>query len=495
MEEVKKSKSKTVFYVSLAIVILTSLWSLVFREGFQTAASSAFSFLVGKFGWLYIGSMFSFVVFCGWLAFSRYGKIVLGKDGEKPTYSTISWFAMLFSCGMGVGLVFWGVAEPLFHWVGGAFGLEPGSAEAARFAMRKTLFHWGIHPWANYAVLGVGLAYMQFRKDKPALVSCVLEPLIGEKHANGGVGKFVDILAVFATVGGVATSFGLGALQLAGGLHYLNNGIPNTAGTQLVVILVITAIFMLSVVRGLDKGMKIISNANITIAIILMIAATVIGPTVSILNNMLTSTGDYIFYIFKDSLTISKEDWYGWWTVFYWAWWIAWAPFVAPFIVRISRGRTIREFVVVVMLVPTIASVFWFGIFGEFGMSAGLDVAKEATKDVSTALFVVFNQYPMGIILSLLSLLVLVTFFVTSIDGATFVLGMLSTNGNLNPPVSKKVIWGCVQALLAIVLLYAGGTEGLKMIQTSSIVAGFPFAIIMILGMFSLVKALKKENV
>ncbi len=492
MEELKSKKTNSVHIISLCVVVVLIVGSLAFSEAFSAGASSLFNLLTKKFGWFYILTMTSFVFFCLYLALSRYGQIRLGKDEDRPEYSRFSWFAMLFSAGMGVGLVFWGVAEPLNHWLA-PLGLEPGSPEAARFAIKKSVFHWGFHPWANYAILAMGIAYIKFRRGQKILVSCVLSPLIGEKHAKGMVGKIVDILAVFATVGGVATSFGLAALQFGGGLNYLF-GIPENNLTYTVIILLVTVAFMTSCITGLSKGIKWLSNINVTIAIILMVATMILGPTVRIWDTLVTSLGDYLSDFVRDSFLInSKEPFFGWWTVFYWAWWIAWAPFVAPFVARISKGRTVREFILGVTLVPSLVGIFWFSIFGALGIETGVEVAGQAIAKTDTALFVIFDQYPLGGILSMVSLILLGTFYVTSADSATFVLGMLTSGGDDNPSLSKKLIWGVVQATMALGLLIAGGKEALGMIQTSSIVSSFPFAIIMILCMVSLIKMFRQD--
>ncbi len=491
---IKKKESNTVFIVSMVIALLLVAFSLFMSEGFASAANALFKFFTVDFGWLYMIVMFSFVVFCVILAFSRFGNVRLGKDEDRPEYSTFSWFAMLFSAGMGVGLVFWGVAEPLNHWLAPLAGNgAAGSEEAARFALNKAVFHWGLHPWANYAVLAMGIAYVHYRKDKEILVSTVLEPVIGEERAAGGLGKFIDILAVFATIGGVSTSFGMAALQFGAGLNYLW-GVPINNWTYTIIIMIVTLAFMTSAITGLNKGIKWLSNINVIIAISLMAIALVIGPTRSILDNMLTSVGDYATYLVRDALQInSNNGFFGGWTVFYWAWWIAWAPFVAPFIARISRGRTIKEFILGVMLVPTLVGVMWFSIFGTIGFNTGTEVAGEAIAVTDTALFVVFNQYHLGTFLSLVSMILLGTFYVTSADSATFVLGMLTSNGTSNPSTLRKVIWGVVQASMALGLIVAGGKKALGMIQTSSIVSSFPFMVIMVLAMVALVKMLRRE--
>ncbi|MCK4260806.1 MAG: BCCT family transporter [Halanaerobiales bacterium] len=484
----KNTKSNQVFYVSLVLIFAIVLWGLLLPENFEKIFTDLFNFLVGNFGWFYLLSMSSFVIFVIWIAFSKYGKIRLGKDDEKPEYSTISWFAMLFSAGMGVGLVFWGVAEPLNHFVN-PLGIEGGSAAAAEFAIRKSFFHWGLHPWANYAILALALAYMQFRKDKPGLISSIFIPLLGEERATGPIGKVIDILAIFATVAGVATSLGMATLQMTSGLNFLF-GIPETNLVRIIIIGIITVLFMLSALTGLDKGIKILSNANITLCGILMVLSLILGPTVLIINNLTNGIGTYLSTLVGDSFRITSEPWYGWWTIFYWAWWIAWAPFVGTFIARISRGRTIKEFITGVLLAPTLASFAWFAIFGTMGINTGMGVATEAIKSTSTAFFVVMQQYPVGNIISFVAVILLSTFFVTSADSATFVLGMMSSNGVLNPTNKRKFIWGLVQSGLAVALMLAGG---LKMLQTASIAAAFPFAFIMLFGMISIMKALKSE--
>ncbi|MFZ5969511.1 MAG: glycine betaine uptake BCCT transporter [Bacillota bacterium] len=484
-------KKNNVFMISLVVVALIVAWGLLAPANFESAANASFNFLVGNFGWFYLISMFSFVLFCIWIALSKYGHIKLGPDDSKPEYSYFSWFAMLFSAGMGIGLVFWGIAEPLNHYVA-PLGMEGGTIAAADFAMKKSFFHWGLHPWANYSVLALALAYMQFRKNKPGLISSIFIPLLGEERVKGPIGQTVDILAVFATVAGVATSLGLGTLQINSGLNYLF-GLPENTAVQVGIVAVVTVMFMMSAVTGLDKGIKFLSNLNLSIAGILTVLAFLIGPTVMIINALTNATGMYFGDFIRDSFMIEvfgDSQWFGWWTIFYWAWWIAWAPFVGTFIARISKGRTIREFVVGVLLVPAFGSFLWFAVFGTMGINLGMEVAAEAIKSTPTAFFVVMSHYPMGSIISFVAVILLVTFFVTSADSATFVLGMMTSDGDLNPTTQKKVIWGVIQSLLALALMIAGG---LGMLQTASIAAAFPFAFVMLFGMVSLVKALKTE--
>ena len=481
-----------VFYISLVVVFAIVLWGLVAPGNFGNAANGLFNYMVGNFGWFYLVAMFSFVGFCIWIAFSKYGKIRLGPDDSRPECTYISWFVMLFSAGMGVGLIFWGVAEPLNHFVS-PLGMAGGTVEAADFAIKKSFFHWGLHPWANYSVLALALAFMQYRKNKPGLISSIFIPLIGEERVNGPIGYLIDILAVFATVAGVATSLGLGTLQINSGLNYLF-GVPETKTIQLVIVLIVTILFMISAISGLDKGIKFLSNLNISIAGILMVLALIIGPTVMIINALTNGIGMYFGEYIRDSFHIEafgNSEWFGWWTIFYWAWWIAWAPFVGMFIARISRGRTIKEFVIGVLLVPAFGSFIWFSIFGTMGINLGLDIATQAITSTPTAFFMVMGHYPMGNIISLITVVLLCTFFITSADSATFVLGMMTSNGDLNPSTKKKLIWGAIQSALALALMFAGG---LGTLQTASIAAAFPFAIVMIFGMVSLVKALREEG-
>jgi len=482
-------RENRVFIISLVVVFAIVAWGLMSASSFESAANSAFSFLVGNFGWFYLLSMTLFVVFSVWIAFSRFGKIKLGPDDSTPDYSFVSWFAMLFSAGMGIGLVFWGVAEPLNHYIS-PMGIEGGTKAASDFAMMKSFMHWGLHPWANYSVLALALAYMQFRKGKPGLISSIFIPLIGEERAKGWIGHTIDILAVFATVAGVATSLGLGTLQINSGLNFLFD-VPETSLVQIIIVVVVTVLFMLSAVTGLDKGIKFLSNLNVSIAGILLVLSIIIGPTLLIFSNLGQGILLYAKDLVMDVNPFGKGEWYGWWTIFYWAWWIAWAPFVGTFIARISRGRTIKEFIFGVLAAPTVASFLWFATFGSLGINAGTDVAAEAITKTETALFVVMQHYPLGSIISFVAVLLLCTFFVTSADSATFVLGMMSSDGDLNPSTQRKLVWGVIQSTLALALMLAGG---LKMLQTASIVAAFPFAFVMIFAMVSIIKALKNDS-
>ncbi|MGM0396413.1 MAG: glycine betaine uptake BCCT transporter [Bacillota bacterium] len=488
----EKKVSNDVFIISLIFSLAIVAWGIFAPGNFGNVANGLFSFLVKNFSWLYMISMFVFVAFSIYLAFSKYGAIKLGPDDSTPEFSTSSWFAMLFGAGMGIGLVFWGAAEPLNHFIA-PIGAVPGSSEAANFAMRISFLHWGFHPWANYAVLAMALGYFQYRKGAPGLISSIFTPLIGEKGVKGPIGKTIDILAIFATVAGVATSLGLGAMQINGGLNFLF-GIPNTLTVQIIIVAVVTVIFIWTAVSGIEKGIKLLGDINLKVAILMLVLAIIVGPTVAIINTLVGGFGRYLSGVINDSFYLNPfgdNSWIGWWTVFYWAWWIAWAPFVGTFIARISKGRTIREFVAGVIVAPALGSFVWFSVFGGMGLNLGLEIATEAAAVTETALFVVLSNYPLGRIVSLLATFLLGTFFITSANSATFVLGMFSSGGDLNPSNSKKILWGLVMSGVAVSLMVAGG---LSTLQIASIAAAFPFCFVMLAACYSLLKALKADE-
>jgi len=491
-------KRNLVYICSIIISALIAFCAICFKDSFQNFSNLLFDFMTKRLGWLYLIAMLFFVGFTMCVAVSKYGRIRLGNDDSRPEYSNVSWFAMLFCAGMGVGLVFWGISEPLSHYISPAAGVEPLTNDAIDFAFKSVFMHWGIHPWAAYAIIGLPLAYFQFRKGKPGLISSLVEPLVGERLTHGYVGKIVDILAAFATIAGIVTSLGLGVLQINSGLEAVF-GLPNNIMSQILIIMVITAIFILSAVSGIDKGVKKLSNITLVLIIFFMIICFFIGPKQEIVNNFTNGLGLYLNDFFKDSLmlpTYGDSSWTTGWRIFYWAWWIAWAPFVGMFIARISKGRTIREFIFGVVLVPSIASFIWFSIFGSLGIHLGVD----GTLDIETltqvankpeiGLFVVLAKYPIAIGTSIIALILLMSFFITSADSGTYVLAMICSDGNITPPNSKKIVWGLALALIAIGLLLAGG---LKPLQTISIAAAFPFILIMIVACIALLKELKKE--
>jgi glycine betaine transporter len=483
-----------VFRISVIVVLLFVLWGLFDPEGFGEAANNALGFTIGKFGWFYLIAAFTFLLFSLYLAFSKYGKIKLGEDDSEPEYSTLTWFAMLFSAGMGIGLVFWGVAEPIYHYLSPPLGTGE-TPEAARTAMRYAFFHWGLQPWGIYTVIALALAYFQFRKGYKGLISWTFYPILGER-VNGPIGKMIDILAILATVFGVATSLGLGTLQINGGLNYIF-GLPNTTFYQILIIAIVTVLFLISATTGLDRGIRYLSNTNLVVAVGLMLTALFLGPTSFIFDLFTVTLGGYLQNLTQMSLRLTpftQNPWVGSWTLFYWAWWIAWAPFVGMFIARVSKGRTVKEFILGVLIVPSLFSFIWFSVFGGtalyFELFGKLGIAEAVQNDVTTALFITLDQFPFGTILSMLATLLIITFFVTSADSATFVLGMLSSEGRLNPTNQTKMIWGILQSSIAVVLLLTGG---LKALQTASIVTALPFALILLGMSYSIWKAFEEE--
>ncbi|KKE78106.1 BCCT family transporter [Bacilli bacterium] len=498
----KKRSITKVFYISVIIVALFIIWGVIPQEtlpkgNLNHVTSIIQAFLVDQFGWFYLISATAFLVFAIYLIFSKYGKIKLGRPEDKPEFSYLTWFAMLFSAGMGIGLVFWGAAEPLSHFYNPPYG-EGGTIDAAHTAMKYSFLHWGIHPWAIYATVALALAYFKFRKQSPAVVSSVLEPIFGDR-IKGTLGTVIDTIVVFATVFGVATSLGFGAIQISGGLSYVF-GIDQTIFLELIIILIVTVLFMASALSGLGRGIKYLSNLNLILAFLLLVFILILGPTNFILNFFTTTLGSYIQDLPSMSLRMSpfNEENMAWtndWTLFYWAWWIAWAPFVGTFIARVSRGRTIREFILGVLLVPTILGALWFTVFGgtaiHLDFFQGTNIIEEInTSGEEVALFAVLENLPLETFISILGIILIAIFFITSADSATLVLGMQTTGGNLDPSNKVKFTWGVIQSATAAVLLWQGGLGAL---QTASIIAAFPFSIIMILIVISLIKAFNEE--
>ncbi|KZE36453.1 glycine/betaine ABC transporter permease [Bhargavaea cecembensis] len=488
-------KVSSVFWIAVALVILAVGYGTFAPGSFERVTTSMTAFITSSFGWYYLLIVTVIVIFCLAMIVSPLGKMRLGKPDDRPEFSTLSWFAMLFSAGMGIGLVFWGAAEPLSHFAIDPATEEPGTREAFAESMRYTFFHWGIHAWAVYGVVALALAYFQFRRGYPGLISSTLRPIFGEERMNGPLGKLIDVLAVFATVFGVATTLGFGAIQINGGLSYLW-GIPVSLGVQTIIIIIVTILFSISAWSGLSKGIKILSNTNMVLAVILLILVLAVGPTLLIMNTFTDTIGAYIQNLPRMSfrsapLNSDARAWIDGWTIFYWAWWISWSPFVGIFIARVSRGRTIREFLTGVLLLPALVSFFWFSVFGVTAMdvqSSGTDLTGLLTEET---LFGVFEQLPMFWILSIIAILLVAIFFITSADSATFVLGMQTTYGSLTPSNAVKLTWGGLQATIAIILLYA---NGLTALQNSLIIAALPFSVIMMLMMVSLIKAMKNDH-
>lgn len=488
-------KDLSVFYISSGILLLMVLFGVLVPEKLETVTANIQAFITDSFGWYYLILVSLIVLVCLYFLISPLGRIRLGRQDERPEFSTPTWFAMLFSAGMGIGLVFWGTAEPISHYmISTPTGVEPGTNQAIRDSMRYTFFHWGVHAWAIYGIVALVLAYFNFRHGKPGLISATLEPVLGER-ANGIVGKVVDIISVVATVIGVATTLGFGAVQINGGLSYLF-GIPTGFMTQLLIVLIVTVLFMISAMTGLGKGIKILSNVNMLLAGLLLLFILILGPTQFILNLFTNTIGSYLQNLPAMSFRISPlneeiRTWINGWTIFYWAWWIAWAPFVGIFIARVSKGRTIREFVFGVLLVPSLIGFLWFSVFGGSAIMIEHEgIAKISELATEESLFGVFANYPLGLFLSVLGMILVGTFFITSADSGTFVLGMMTTNGSLTPGNKIKFTWGIMLAVISLVLLYSGGLQAL---QNTMIVAALPFSIIMALMAISLIKALNQE--
>lgn len=484
-----------VFNVSCVLAAAFLLWGAVAPEQLAQVTNSIQVLLLEKMGWFYLMSVTGFLISALFFAFSRYGMIRLGREDEPPEFPLPTWFAMLFAAGMGIGLVFWGVAEPAMHYYTPPTG--PGETRmAAQVALRASFFHWGLHAWGIYTVVALCLAYTQFCRNRPGLMSQACQPLLGT-WVEGPVGSLIDIIAVFATVFGVATSLGFGAMQITGGLAHLF-AIPNTFPTQLTIIGVVTVLYMTSAQTGIQRGIKYLSNMNMVLAIGLLLFMLFVGPTNFIMDAFTSTLGEYLQNLPRMSFNLGflkSSEWVRDWTLFYWAWWIAWAPFVGTFIARISRGRTVREFVLGVLVVPTLFCGLWFAVFG--GTALWVELFEEGTlktviqdQGVEVALFTLLGQFSFGTATSLLAMVLIATFFVTSADSATFVLGTLTTNGDLNPPNRIKFTWGVIQSLAAAVLLWSGGLQAL---QTGSILAAFPFAFVIILMIIALFKAFQEE--
>ncbi len=489
-------KINTVFYISLLIVLALVGYGVYNPGGLYRFTSVIHTVIIDRFGWGYLLSVFGFLVFSLWLAISPYGKVKLGKDYDKPVFSYFGWISMLFAAGMGIGLIFFGVAEPLSNFMNPPEYIARQSGDAARFAMQYSFFHWGLHPWGIYIIMSLSIAYFCFRRDMPFLISSAFYPLIGDA-IYGPVGKFIDILAVFATVFGIATSLGLGALQINSGLAMVF-GIPDTITMTLTIIAVVTVLFMFSSLSGLEKGIQMLSKGNITVAVVLLLLMFAIGPTSYILNVFSSTLGNYASSIVEMSLNTNPFEGYDWtrsWTLFYWATWIAWSPFVGLFIASISRGRTIREFVIVTLIVPTVLTFLWFSVFGgsalHLELHQGTGIAARAVENIPTALFHMFNSYPLGMVLSITAVVLLAVFFITSADSATYVLAIMTSRGDVNPPSVKKISWGIIQSSTAAILLVAGEIEALKQMV---ITAALPFTVVMIFLCVSLVKALRYEQ-
>ncbi|MGB7480628.1 MAG: BCCT family transporter [Burkholderiaceae bacterium] len=479
---------------SAGLILAVVLWGLLAPASLGAFFDQALAAITRHFGWLYLWTVLGLVLMALLLAFSRYGSLKLGGEDDEPEFSLGAWFAMLFAAGMGIGLVFWGVAEPISHFITPPPGITARTPEAANAAMRYSFFHWGLHPWAVYSIIALAIAFFQFRRGGAALVSVAIEALPWRWARH--VSVLANVLAVIATAFGVAASLGMGALQINSGLHAVF-GVPIGTSWQVGIIVVTTALFISSAVSGVERGIKYLSIFNLLLAALLALAVFALGPTVTIIDTFTNTLGSYISDFVRMSLRTTpfrESGWVGDWTVFYWAWWISWSPFVGLFIARVSRGRTIREFIIGTVLAPTLLAFVWFAVFGgaalhqEIWQSVPIDAA--VTADMSTALFAMFEALPLSTLMSGVATVLVVVFFVTSADSATLVLGMMSTGGRLDPPARVKVMWGLLVSGVALSLLLAGG---LKAVQTATIVFALPFTVVLVLMAVSLWRAIRAD--
>ena len=488
-----------VFGVTAVIALAFLVWGFLSTGTLADASSAALTWVMNNTGWLFVLTSTGFVVFVLYLALGRYGSIPLGRDDEEPEFNGISWVAMMFSAGMGIGLMFFGVSEPLSHFATPPPGTGPeGNPEAVQTAMATTLFHWTLHPWAIYALVGLAIAYGVYRKGRLQLISSAFEPLLGSR-ANGSWGKVIDMLAIFATLFGSAASLGLGALQIRSGLQIVA-GIGETGNAILIVIIaVLTVCFVLSAVSGVARGIQWLSNINMVLALALALFVFVVGPTVFILNLLPTALGSYFADLSVMSARTGAEGadvntWLQSWTIFYWAWWVSWTPFVGMFIARISRGRTIRQFVAGVLVVPSLVSLVWFAIFGGSAINvqqSGTDLAGEG--GVEKQLFTLLDQYPIATIASVVVMILVAIFFVSGADAASIVMGSLSQKGTIHPSRSTVIFWGVATGAVAAVMLLVGGQDALTGLQTITIIAALPFLLVMVAMAVALLKDLRRD--
>ncbi|MFV0421077.1 BCCT family transporter [Oleidesulfovibrio sp.] len=482
-----------VFFGSAALIILFVGITIVFQHFLGNVFQAMQSYMSTYAGWFFIATMNIVLLFVLLLIVSRFGDIRLGGPDAEPEFSTLGWFAMLFSAGMGIGLLFYGVAEPMFHYVANPL-TEPGTTDAARKAMDITFLHWGLHPWAVYTIVGLALAFFSFNKGLPLSIRTAFYPVFGER-IYGPIGNIIDIMATVATLFGVATSLGLGVQQVNAGLDHLF-GVGQSTTIQVLLIAGITAIATWSVVKGLDKGIRRLSELNIALAAALALFVLILGPTLFILNGTLENIGYYIQFLPQLSTwneTYEHTQWQHGWTIFYWAWWIAWSPFVGMFIARVSFGRTIREFILGVLLVPTFITFLWITIFGNTALNiemfGGGGIATAVQENLPVSLFVLLEHFPLSSVTSALGIVVIVTFFVTSSDSGSMVIDIITSGGDPNPPVLSRLFWALLEGAVAAALLMGGGLVAL---QTATITTGLPFAAILLGMCYSLHKGLNE---
>lgn len=484
-----------VFFTSTIFIIVSIALTLIFREQAESYFNEIQSFISNTVGWFFILCVNVFLIFVIYLAFSKYGEIRIGGKDARPEFKTLSWFAMLFSAGMGIGLLFWSIAEPVTHFMTPPL-TEGGTPFAAQESMNFTFLHWGFHAWGVYALVGLSLAYFTYSHGLPLTIRSVFYPIMGNK-IYGKWGDLIDIFAVLATLFGLATSLGLGVQQIAAGLAHVF-GISSGIVTQVSLIAGITLIATVSVVLGVDKGVKFLSEWNMRIAVLLLALVVILGPTIFIFQSFVQNTGNYL-YSFLEIATWTESytgnNWQNAWTVFYWGWWIAWSPFVGMFIARISKGRTIKEFILGVLFVPSLITFFWITAFGSTSIQQALSgdptILNAVEDNVATALFVFLENYPFAVILNVIGVILIAGFFITSSDSGSLVVDSLTSGGKIDAPVGQRIFWALTEGAVAAVLLIGGGLQAL---QTASIATGLPFAFILLFMCYSLYIALKDEK-
>ena len=483
-----------VFFTSAIIVIIIITLTLMFKEGAEHIFTTTQEFVANKAGWFFILSINIFLIFMIYLALSKFGHLRIGGQNAKTEFKTISWFAMLFSAGMGIGLLFWSISEPVYHFLSPPMA-EGGTAEAAKEAMKFTFLHWGFHAWAVYALVGLSLAYFTYSRGLPLTIRSIFYPFLGDK-IYGKIGDAIDIFAVLATLFGLATSLGMGVQQIAAGLNHLF-AIDSGVQTQILLIAGITLIATVSVVLGVDKGVRVLSEWNMIIAVLFLVIVVFLGPTIFIFESFVENTGSYLSGFIEAATwteSFTGGNWQNAWTIFYWGWWIAWSPFVGMFIARISKGRTVREFILGVLIVPSIVTFFWISAFGSTAIHKTLmgddTIANAVNNNIATALFVFLEDYPFAFVLNIIAIILIAGFFITSSDSGSLVVDNLTSGGKIDAPVGQRIFWALAEGGVAAVLLIGGGLQAL---QTATIVTGLPFAVILIIMCFSLYKGLAED--
>ncbi len=485
-----------VFFISSFFIILSIVLTLVFEKQAETVFSDIQNAVANNADWFFIMCVNIFLVFLIYLALGPFGKMRIGGLKAKPEFKTLSWFAMLFSAGMGIGLLFFSVGEPIMHFNTPPTA-EAGTAAAAKEAMNFTFLHWGFHAWGVYALVGLALSYFTYTRGLPLTIRSIFYPFLGDK-IYGKIGDAIDIFAVLATLFGLATSLGFGVQQIASGLDHVFN-VPSGITTQVILIAGITLVATISVVLGVDKGVKILSEWNMRVALVLLVLALILGPTIFIFRSFVENTGSYLFNFIEISSwseTFTGGSWQNDWTVFYWGWWIGWSPFVGMFIARISKGRTIREFILGVLLVPSLVTFFWMSAFGSVAiqdaMGGDMSIVDAVNDDIATALFVFFEDYPLSMVINVVAVILIAGFFITSSDSGSLVIDSLTSGGKIDAPKGQRIFWAVTEGTVAAVLLIGGGLQAL---QTATIVTGLPFAFILLIMCYSLYKGLKEDHV